>query len=405
MKATLLLLYLLLNHFCLAGSESASRKVCLNMIVKNESKVIQTCLSSVKKYIDYWVIVDTGSTDGTQQMIQEFMKDIPGELYERPWHNFSHNRNEALILAKKKAEYILFIDADEQFVAPQDFTTSQLDKDYYFTTIRCEYTDTLRPLMIKESLDWKWEGVVHEKLICYEAKTCAVLPGVYNLAISKEGARGQDPQKFYKDAAVLEKALENDPQNSRYVFYLAQSYFNASEFERALVNYTKRARMGEDGKGQEGVEEVFFSLYMVARMQELLGKEERIVMQSYLKAYQFRPQRIEPLCRLSHFLSSQGNYILAYLLLKDVLEIAYPKDSMFVEFWIYDYGLRFAFANAALGLGKYEEARNHYTQLLQLNSLTQVDRADIQKNLSVAHAHCCAANAMKKRLKSKRTSL
>src|SRR5580704_1601575 len=59
-----------------------SKTICLNMIVKNESRVIQRCLDSVKHIIDYWVIVDTGSTDGTQNVIKDFMKDIPGDLYE-----------------------------------------------------------------------------------------------------------------------------------------------------------------------------------------------------------------------------------------------------------------------------------------------------------------------------------
>jgi glycosyltransferase involved in cell wall biosynthesis len=44
-----------------------AKSVCLNMIVKNESKVIERCLRSVKGCIDYWVIVDTGSTDDTQK--------------------------------------------------------------------------------------------------------------------------------------------------------------------------------------------------------------------------------------------------------------------------------------------------------------------------------------------------
>src|SRR5690242_19150411 len=82
------------------------RKICLNMIVKNESAVIRRCIDSVRPLIDYWVIVDTGSTDGTQKIIKNHLKDIPGELYQRPWKNFEHNRNEALTLAKGKSDYI-----------------------------------------------------------------------------------------------------------------------------------------------------------------------------------------------------------------------------------------------------------------------------------------------------------
>src|SRR5579872_549010 len=78
------------------------KTICLNMIVKNESKSIEKCLNSCKPIIDYWVIQDNGSTDGTQEVIKACMKGIPGELIEGPWVNFAHNRNEALKAAKDK---------------------------------------------------------------------------------------------------------------------------------------------------------------------------------------------------------------------------------------------------------------------------------------------------------------
>lgn len=89
----------------------------LNMIVKNETAVILRCLKSVKPWIHSWAIVDTGSTDGTQQLIQDFMQDLPGKLFERPWQNFGFNRTEALQLAQDPslphADYLMFIDADQ----------------------------------------------------------------------------------------------------------------------------------------------------------------------------------------------------------------------------------------------------------------------------------------------------
>ena len=66
------------------GMEANHQIVCLNMIVKNEAPVIARCLASVRPFIDYWVIVDTGSTDCTQDAIRTAMADLPGELHERP---------------------------------------------------------------------------------------------------------------------------------------------------------------------------------------------------------------------------------------------------------------------------------------------------------------------------------
>src|ERR1051326_1134569 len=122
------------------GKESKSlperKTICLNMIVKNESEVIERCLNSVKHLIDYWVIVDTGSNDGTQEVIKNFLRDIPGELLERPWVDFAHNRNEALFAAKDKADYLLFLDADEIWQYSPKFSLPVLDQDAYYVAVR-----------------------------------------------------------------------------------------------------------------------------------------------------------------------------------------------------------------------------------------------------------------------------
>jgi glycosyltransferase involved in cell wall biosynthesis len=73
--------------------------VCLSMIVKNEAHVIERCLASARPLVSAFAIVDTGSTDGTQERVRELMRDLPGEVHERPWRDFASNRNEALALA------------------------------------------------------------------------------------------------------------------------------------------------------------------------------------------------------------------------------------------------------------------------------------------------------------------
>ena len=80
------------------------RNLCLCMIVKNESEVIIDCLKSVSKYIDYWVICDTGSNDGTQEIIKNyfFKENIEGILYQDKWVNFAVNRTLAFKRAKNK---------------------------------------------------------------------------------------------------------------------------------------------------------------------------------------------------------------------------------------------------------------------------------------------------------------
>jgi len=357
----------------------AKEKICLNMIVKNESQVIQRCLESVKPLIDYWVIVDTGSTDGTQEIISEFMKDIPGELHERPWVNFAHNRNEALELAKDKSDYMLFIDADDVLKYSDSFSKPTLDKDHYHLTIHYSGTTYARTQLVKSSLDWKWVGVVHEVVICPEAVTMDVLANV-SMEIVGGGDRSQDTQKFLKDALLLEKEVKNNPKETRTVFYLAQSYRDGDMLEKAIATYQKRVDMG--GWDQE----VFWSLYQIGLLNEALGKSEEKIAKSYSDAFVYRPARAEPLYRLSNYYRRQGNYLLGYLTANFGLTIEPPEDLLFLESWIYDYGLRLESSICAYWLGHYEEALEESHELLSQIDLPLNVRECVTNNIGFSES-------------------
>jgi len=294
------------------SNEPHKRKsICLNMIVKNESEVIERCLDSIKHLIDYWVIFDTGSTDGTQKIVKKYLKDIPGELHESPWVNFAHNRNEALAAAKNKADYLLFIDADEIWQYSKDFALPNLDKDFYNVIVRqLDAVDFKRVELVNNHLDWKWQGVLHEVVESPQAKSCGVLEGVINICNAIKGFRTKDPEKYLKDAIVLEQALKKDPTNSRYVFYLAQSYLADGKYELALKNYKKRTEMES-----EDVQETFMAMYNVGIIYEKLDDYES-ALESFFKAYEYRPTRAEPLLRIAIIYRKKGNYLLGYLISK-----------------------------------------------------------------------------------------
>jgi len=377
---SVLALYFICISFCLFAETPkkikplSSKTVCLNMIVKDESQVIERCLSSVKGLIDYWVIVDTGSTDGTQKKIKEMMKDIPGELYERPWINFEHNRNEAIALAKGKGDYLLFIDADEQLIFNNDFSLPALDADLYLIPIKERASHVLRACLVNTRLDWKYVGVLHESVICPEAKTSVELKGVIISAEAIDGHRTQDPDKNKKDAKILEEALLKEPDNSRYRFYLAQAYWNDRDYTKALENFNKSALMG--GWDQE----VFWSLNSIAMCQETLGMEPSVFLKSYSMAYQYRPTRIEPLARMAAHYFKEQNYILSYIISKYAASHdLHPNDSVFVEYPIYDYILFCILADSANFIGKNEEAIEAYKQALKSKSLPEDARKTIEK--------------------------
>jgi glycosyltransferase involved in cell wall biosynthesis len=359
---------------------AGSRKVCLNMIVKNESQVIERCLTSVLPIIDYWIIVDTGSTDGTQEIIKNFMKKkgIAGELHERPWKNFGHNRNEALQLAKGKANYTLFIDADEYLVYEPGFKLPSLDKDFYYVIIHHAESRYHRVQFIKDALDWSWKGVLHEYVSAPNAVTSETVDHVYNM-YTTEGARSRDPQKYLKDAQLLEAGLKEEPNNSRYVFYLAQSYKDAGDPANALKYYEKRAAMG--GWDQE----VFWSLYQVGCAEENLGLPKERVVGSYTKAYQFRPSRLEPLYQLAHYFLITGDFQSGYAAGIIAQSIPSPQDLLFVQQWMHEYGALLDLSICAYWIGKYDECQKISLELLKRN-LPENVRTCVQNNLGFANA-------------------
>ncbi len=368
-----------LTFFLLLIGSVYGKTICLNMIVKDESPVIERCLNSVKGIIDYWVIVDTGSTDGTQQLIQKCLKGIPGELHESPWINFAHNRNEALNIAKGKADYILFIDADEKLQISKTFSKEALFKDCYRVPVQGADEGKSftfhRAGLINSRLNWVWKGVLHEELIRPpEARTFEEFQELMIFANTEDGHRCHDPQKHHRDAATLEKGLEKEPGNSRYVFYLALSYENAKEYELALKNYEKRASMG--GWDQE----VYQALYCSAKLKELLHKSPEAIIEAYSKAYSFRPSRAEPLYHLARHYAKAKNYGLAYVVSTFALSIPVSRDLMPIEQWIYEYGLLFEAAKNAYEIGKYEEAKTAYEKLLLKQNLPK----EIQETAKMA---------------------
>ena len=180
------------------------------MIVKNEAPVIARCLASVKPWVDHWVIVDTGSSDGTQDLVRQCMEGVPGSLHERPWVDFAHNRNEALELARPHGDYLLFIDADEQLRVPEGFAWPALEADGCMLSCHMAGTEYQRNALIATRVDWRWEGVLHEYLTAPAHQAWQMLAGPY-IDVSHDGARARDPQTYLRDIAVLERPCASSP--------------------------------------------------------------------------------------------------------------------------------------------------------------------------------------------------
>ncbi len=358
----------------------AGQTLCLNMIVKNEASVIRRCLDSVLPIIDCWVIVDTGSSDGTQDIICEHLRDLPGKLYERPWRDFAHNRSEALELARGKGEYTLIIDADDVLEIAPGATIGELTADSYMMDISDTAFQYQRMQLVRAELPWRYEGVLHEYLTCDQAGAPGQIPGIRMLR-NHDGARRRDPTTYLRDAAVLEAAVRAETRPfmlARYRFYLAQSYRDCGDLERALENYLARAELGF------WQEELFVSLYNAAQIMEALGYSEQEVIDAYLRAAAALPTRAEALHGASRCCRNKGRYEEGYQLAKRGLEISMPLDGLFIEPWIYATGLLDEFAVNAYWCGRNRDCLDASLKLLATGKLAEADTRRVIENAQFA---------------------
>ena len=352
--------------------------ICLNMIVKDESKIILRCLESVKEIIDHWVICDTGSTDGTQKIIIDFFEKqgIPGELIEAPWVNFAHNRNIALNHADGKADYLLIMDADDYIKADATFRFENLTADSYLLKNKRGSIEYFFTKLVRTDLPWKWKGVLHEYLECECETASEKYLGHYMIHSTTDGARSQNPEKYKNDIKVLEEALEKEPENSRYQFYLAQSYRDDGNFEKAVEHYQKRADMGGWN------EEVYMSLYEVGANQLKLGMDASKVLESFLTAYYCRTTRLEALYEAVKMCRVARQYHLGYHIGKAAVNTPIPKDTLFVSKYIYEWGLKDEVSICASWINHKVISRELITEILQVDSIPPAQRDRIKSNLA-----------------------
>lgn len=312
---------------------SARPRICLNMIVKNEAAILERCLASVLPLIDCYVICDTGSSDTTVATIRAFFErhGRQGEVHTIDFVHFEHARNRALELCRAAPldfDYILLTDADMELVLEDLDIKGRLGKPAYTVrqTQQISY-DNVR--LVRRAVPAHYVGVTHEYLHLDEPPTR--LEGAWFIDHAC-GANRAD--KFERDIALLLAALEREPGNVRYMFYLAQSYRDGGQTRQALAWYERRIAAGG------WAEEVWYAKYMVALCHKSLGDGGRFV-QGCLDAYNFRPTRAEPLHALAQYYRLQGQHDACMLFCEPAWALPYPEhDTLFVDDRVYQVGLR-----------------------------------------------------------------
>lgn len=366
--------------------------VTLCMIVKDETHIIKDCLKSMLPYIDRYDITDTGSTDGTPEMIEEFFEEhgVPGEVYRSDWKGFGDSkvgegsRTESLRNCDGKADYCWVIDADDYVEGSFEFP-EPMDRDCYSLQIKRGEFVWWRNQIFRMGVGWRYKGILHEYADCDKQDHSGLrIAGDYHIEARTMGARnvGIEPkEKYSRDAEVFEDALFNtesrfyEPDNQRYQFYLAQSYFDSQQWQKSFEAYSRRVTMG----GWE--EEVYYSLFRLGIISAIQERPWTEIQQRFMQSWNYRPCRAEPLHQIARMYRGANEPRLGNLFAKMAIDIPLPpQDILFISHDVYTWQALDEFASTAWYTNDWVNGYNSSKHLLEKCPIPDSERPRIETN-------------------------
>ena len=226
------------------------------MIIKNEAKNLNRLFSSLYKYIDYYVISDTGSTDNTVQLISELANkyNIKGFVTCDKWVDFAHNRNISLQNAvnaknegKHNCNWLLFIDADEELIVKNPLFKNNMKEDTSYMLYINDKGKCIRGRSIIniKNVKWYWKGAIHNYITSDNTDIkFEFLDEVYIKYNDFEGSKSEgfinQIDKVKKDIELIDEELIGvlpTQKNFHRFFQLANECFEIKDFDNAIRNY------------------------------------------------------------------------------------------------------------------------------------------------------------------------
>ena len=332
-------------------------------IVRDEAAGVDAFIAAAKPHISHAVIVDTGSTDGTLDAVYQF--DCPVTVESRPWVNFGHNRSEALALARGTADWLLALDADMTVEVDPDFEPDPAVDAYMVRMGSADFEYRL-PLLLRGDVGWKSVGAVHEYTARTDGAAYASRP-TDKVRVTTHGDRSSREKSLWH-LSMLEAEHAEHPDDARTVFYLAQTLADLAD-PRALAMYERRSRM-------EGyAEETWYAAYRYA----LLLPTWPAQVQALVKAWEARPQRLEPVYELAKGFNYRGEHHTAYRLA--TTPVVPTDDNLFVHSSVWRWGMDFERSIAAWHCGRIDESRDLCDALLA-RDIPQHIREQVERNLA-----------------------
>ena len=322
------------------------KTLCLSMIVRNEGARIERALASLAPYLNFFVIIDTGSTDDTIEKITNFFREkkIQGLIGKTEFHDFSQARNIALEAARHapiQSDYILLCDADMELKVndPTWLDAVQGESyDMYQVAGTLKYQNRR---LAKSTSTGMYLCPTHEYL---NLPTGGCIPQEKAFFIDHADGANR-PDKFKRDIKLLKDAMEADkkakrPPNERYMYYLAQSYRDAGKMEKAAKWYKRRVEAG----GWD--EEVWSAQVCYAQCLKAMDDEAGYLRETLI-AYNLRSSRAETLYDMAKYYREKGMNAPAVLFAERGMEIPHTGDALFVNDYAYECGCKDEFAVAA----------------------------------------------------------
>jgi len=343
--------------------------LALVLMVKDEARSAAAIVASVRDQIDAYVVLDTGSTDGTQAILKEALAGLPGVFVEEPFVDFATSRNRSLALLEGVATFGLLLSGDETLSDPARAVRAACATLRPFRAetpnasalnLRVAYGnlafDSTR--VVRAGAGWRYAGVVHEALVCDGAPPPS---GRVEGAIVVHA--GADPERkrlrLYKDLELLREQTRRDPADARATFYLAQTLEDLGMNAEAHAIYRRRVELA--GWRDEAYEAAF----RVARTAHRLARPWPEVQQLYLEAHALDARRAEPLFALAQHWHALNEHALAWLFAARGAALPYPETALFVDRAVYAWKLADLAAVHGFYVGEYEAGERFAHQVVE----------------------------------------
>jgi glycosyltransferase involved in cell wall biosynthesis len=365
--------------------------VGLSIIVKNESAVIERMLKSVAPMLDYYCVIDTGSTDGTQDIIRKFFEErgIPGEVIDHPWKNFQDARNKALQSVKGKADFGFWIDADEELLLEPNFNPTIFKSNLGSVdgaNVKISYggQNYYRMQFFKTDVEWYWYGPVHEVLMCDSPAKVATAEGAVVLVRPDGNSWVAETiqQKYENHAKILEDYVANDPKKDpRWLFYLAQSYRDTGteEGRKKSIEWYEKRRDAQGGYW----EEIYYSALMVANLKVQLNHPIEECISSFIACGKYNQYRAEHLLPIIAYYHNLKDFETAYIFGKRAMEMAGKAptntSSLFIDEETYTWKIYDVHCLSCWYAGRKEEGVQAFRKLLDKIRKGQVPQEHIPR--------------------------